>query len=72
IDLIGKQFVINHTVTKGTTINRLNTTKTETSARTYPLNAAQVMMFQHLKEKERENRKLFGNAYIVNDYIFNH
>ena len=72
IDFSEKQFSINHTVTKGTTINRLNATKTASSARTYPLNDAQIGMLQHLKDKEKKNRRLFGNAYQESDYIFKH
>ena len=29
-------------------------------------------MFQRLKEKETSNRKLFGNCYLVSDYVFKH
>ncbi len=64
--------VINHTVTRGTTINRLNTTKTVSSTRQYPLSDEQMDMFYQLKKKEDANRKLFGNGYQDNDYIFKH
>ena len=67
-----KTMCINHTVTKGTTINRTNTTKTETSNREYPLTDEQVDMFKKLKEKENENRRIFGNGYYDSDYIFKH
>lgn len=67
-----KQFSINHTVTKGTAVNRLNATKTASSARIYPLNDEQISMLRHLKDKENANRKLFGSAYQDNDYIFKH
>ena len=53
-------------------MNRVNSTKTATSARTYPLTEEQVKMFKHLKAKETENRDLFGSAYHDNDYIFKH
>ena len=72
VDFSEKQFSINHTVTKGTTINRLNATKTASSARTYPLNDAQIAMLVHLKNKEKENRRLFGSTYRETDYIFKH
>ena len=62
----------NHTVTKGTAVNRLNATKTASSARIYPLNDEQISMLRHLKDKENANRKLFGSAYQDNDYIFKH
>lgn len=72
IDFNEKTMAIRHTVTKGTRVNRLNTTKTSASARKYPLNDGQVEMFRHLKEKEENNRKLCGNCYKENDYIFKH
>ena len=37
IDLKAKTLRVNHTVTVGTRVNRLNSTKTDTSNRTYPL-----------------------------------
>ena len=72
VNLKEKRMVINHTVTKGTTITRANTTKTAASAREYPLSDDQVSMFQKLKEKEIANCELFGNCYEKNDYIFKH
>jgi integrase len=72
IDLKDKTMSINHTVTKGTTVTRSNTTKTVSSAREYPLNDEQVDMFLNLKKKEEDNRKLFGDCYFDSDYIFKH
>ena len=72
IDFKNKTMSINHTVTKGTTVNRSNTTKTISSARDYPLNDEQLEMFRKLKEKENANRVFFGNTYVENDYIFKH
>ncbi len=72
VNFAEKRFVINHTVTKGTGVNRLNATKTTSSTRTYPLNDEQVRMFAHLREVEKQNRRLFGNGYQDNDYIFKH
>lgn len=72
IDFKNKTMSINHTVTKGLTVNRANTTKTASSAREYPLTDEQAEMFEQLKNKEESNRKLFGNEYQDNDYIFKH
>nr|MCR5627106.1 site-specific integrase [Lachnospiraceae bacterium] len=72
IDFKNKTIKINHTVTKGTTVNRLNSTKTEASKRDYPLTDEQINMFRHIKKQESDNRKLFGNCYIENNYIFKH
>lgn len=71
-NLDAKEFVINHTVTKGTRVNRLNTTKTLSSKRTYPLTDEQVSMLLKLKDRESINRKLLGSVYHDNDYIFKH
>ena len=70
VDLKMKTLRVNHTVTVGTRVNRLNSTKTDTSTRTYPLTDDQVKMFEHLKAVEIKNRELFGEAYNDNDYIF--
>ena len=72
INFTNKTMSINHTVTKGTVINRTNTTKTEYSNRDYPLTEEQIDMFMKLKDKENENRKVFGNGYFDSDYIFKH
>lgn len=70
IDLNRKKMFIEHTVTKGTKVNRLDQTKTISSRREYPLNDEQIVLFNHLKECENKNRKLFGDSYNDNDYIF--
>lgn len=72
VNLNKKMMSINHTVTKGTTINRTNTTKTESSNRDYPLTDEQVDMFRKLQKRENENRRIFGNEYFDSDYIFKH
>lgn len=72
IDIKNKTMSINHTVTRGTKINRVNTTKTASSARVYPLTDEQLEMFNSLKDKEEKNRILFGNGYHESDYIFKH
>ena len=72
INFKDKTMRINHTVTKGTKINRMNTTKTAASDRTYPLTDEQIELFMRLKNQEDENRRLFGRSYKENDYIFKH
>nr|MCR4744592.1 site-specific integrase [Lachnospiraceae bacterium] len=72
IDFKNKTMSINHTVTKGTTITRANTTKTAASAREYPLTDEQLDMFTQLKKREQHNRKLCGNGYVDSEYIFKH
>lgn len=72
INLKNKEMVINHTVTKGTKVNRENDTKTTSSNRVYPLTDQQVEMFKQLKKNEIKNRELFGKKYHDSDYILKH
>ena len=72
IDYKNQTMSINHTVTRGTTVTRTNTTKTASSAREYPLTDEQIEMFRQLKSKEEAYRRLCGNGYVENDYIFKH
>ncbi len=66
------ELYINHTVTIGTKINRLNTTKTESSSRTYPLSEGFRELLLRMKKMEEEYRILFGEDYKENDYVFKH
>ena len=70
INFDAKEMTINHTVTKGTKINRQNATKTSSSTRIYPMTDELIELLIEIKEKETENRKTFGNTYIDNDYVF--
>ncbi len=70
IDFNNKTLKINHTVTKGTTVNRLNATKTEASERLYPLTDNQINLLLELKSILAKQKRLFGNTYIENDYLF--
>ena len=63
---------INHTVTKGLTVMRANTTKTAASERQYPLTKEQMEMFARLRKREEGYRRLFGKGYQDNDYVFKH
>lgn len=72
INLSSGTLTINHTVTKGTEVRRLNSAKTASSLREYPLSPEQIELLKNMKKAESENRKLFGNAYHDNDYLFKH
>lgn len=72
INFKDKTMRICHTVTVGTTVNRNNTTKTQSSDREYPLTDEQTEIFRQIKKKENYYKKLFGREYIENDYIFKH
>lgn len=61
---------IQHTVTRGTKVTKVDGTKTKESMQEYPLDASQIKMFKQLYEQEQQYRDLFGQDYINNNYIF--
>jgi integrase len=72
VDVRNGTMKINHTVTKGLTVMRANTTKTAASERQYPLTKEQMEMFARLRKREEGYRRLFGKGYQDNDYVFKH
>ena len=70
IDFKNKLLYINHTVTKGTTVVRKNSTKTVSSNRSYLLTDDQITMLKNLKQKEKEYKEKYKDKYNDNDYIF--
>ena len=70
VDFGRKILIINHTVTKGTKVNRVNAVKRDSSYRIFPLGEDQIEILKHLKQEEERNRQIFGSAYQENDYIF--
>ncbi len=61
---------IKHTVVRYTEVYEKDTTKNKSSYRSYPISEDVKQMLLSIKDKENENRKLFGKEYIDNDYIF--
>lgn len=61
---------IEHTVVKGLTIEKKDRTKSASSKATYKITPKVKEVFEDLKIKQEENKKLFGNDYIESDYIF--
>lgn len=55
---------IEHTVVKGLTIEKKDRTKSASSKATYKLTPKAREIFESLKAKQEENKKLFGNEYI--------
>jgi len=72
INLEKKQLSIASTVTKGTQINRENSAKSKSSNRTYPLSERQCEVLKGIKQKQIDNKKLFGDEYKDSDYVFTH
>ncbi len=70
IDFENDRITIKHTVVRFSEVIEKDTTKTASSHRTYPMSQDIREILLSLKEIEERNRKLFGNEYIENDYIF--
>lgn len=70
INLDKKTLTIKSTVTRANTIVEKDKTKTEANYRTFPLNDYIIDFLVLLKNREKENKLLFGNEYIKNDYVF--
>lgn len=63
-------FIIKHTVSKCTKTVAKDKTKNKASYRSFPLNAEGKAIVMRAKQKETENKKLFGSEYYESDYIF--
>ncbi len=70
INFYKKELHITSTVTKGTRINRDNTTKTKKSNRFFLLDEEHTTVLKKIRKKELEYRKLQGKSYFDSDYIF--
>lgn len=70
VDFENNTLKIQHTVVKNRTVVAKDTTKTVTSRRTYPLLPEIKELLLQLREKQKENMRLFGNGYEISDYIF--
>ncbi len=69
INFDNKTITIKHTVVRFDTVVEKDSTKNKSSLRSYPLTKEVEQILKDLKKREEENRKLFGDAYIDNDYI---
>lgn len=70
IDFDMKRLTIKHTVVTSTKRVEKDSTKNKSSRRSFALTDEALAIFKAAKEKENENRCLFGNDYIQNDYVF--
>lgn len=70
IDFESGRVIIKHTVVKVSKTVHKDKTKNKSSFRSFPLTEEFREMFSMLKADENANRKLFGKAYIENDYVF--
>jgi integrase len=70
VDFDNGTVTIKHTVSKVTVVVEKDKTKNSSSYRSFPLLPEIREIFIELKQQESENRKVFGNKYAHNDYIF--
>ena len=70
LDLNNGILKIQHTVNRGTKINRRDAVKTDHSRREYPLSPEQIEMFKRIKDQENINRIKNSGGYEENDYVF--
>ena len=70
IDLENKKLTIKHTIVDSYKIIEKDSTKNQSSYRSFPLNEEIINLFVKLKNDEIQNKKLFGKEYIKNDYVF--
>jgi len=70
IDFNANTLSIRHTVVQQKITVRKDKTKNAASRRSFPLVPDVRKLLLDLREREKENRRLFGKAYIDSDYIF--
>ncbi len=70
IDFFHNTLTVKHTLVKHTTLVAKDTTKTQSSYRTYPLIEKVKDIILQLKKDQEENRMLLGKEYYQNQYIF--
>lgn len=70
IDFDTGMVIIRHTVSKVTKAVAKDKTKNASSYRSFPLTEEARSIFQRAKSEEKENRRLFGQQYEENDYVF--
>lgn len=70
VDFETDTLTIRHTVVKVSETVEKDITKTEASFRSFPLIPEVKTLLLKLKADEAEKRRLFGNEYLDNDYIF--
>ena len=61
---------IEHTVVRLKTRVAKDRTKTESSARDYPLSPEMIDLLKKIRDKQDINRRYFGNTYVESDYVF--
>lgn len=70
VDFERKCVTIRHVVSKFSMVVEKDDTKTEESHRQYPMPPIIERIFSDALKNESKNRKLFGDAYQENNYIF--
>lgn len=61
---------INHTIVKVKDVIAKDNVKTQSSCRTYPLTDYVKELLLKIRQRQQHYKSLFGNDYIVSDYVF--
>lgn len=70
IDFKKETITIQHTAVTNGIVERKDKTKTLSSNRVYPLLQDIKKILLDIQEKQAEYKRLFGNCYVVSDYVF--
>ena len=70
IDFNNHTISIKHTVVVNSTVVRKDKTKNASSKRVYPMLPDIEKLLLSMKEEKENNKKIFGNCYIDNEYVF--
>lgn len=70
VDFEANRITIRRTVSKVTKAVEKNKTKNSSSHRSFPLTPEARRIFLEVKADEEESRRLFGNSFVQNDYVF--
>jgi len=70
VDFENNTITINHTVVLNSSVVSKDKTKNKSSMRTYPLLDDVKKILIRMKVEQEKNKKLFGNCYVENGYVF--
>lgn len=70
INFTNDTFVVQATVVRYSKIVKKNTTKNQSSHRTYPITPEVKQLLLKIKEKQQDMKELMGNCYVDSGYVF--
>ena len=70
VDFVDNTISIQHTVVVSSVVVEKDKTKTQSSARLYPLLPDVKKILLNIKKEQQKYRNVFGNSYVESDYVF--